>query len=428
MKKVYTIPFISSFVLLVIGVLGIQCSGSFQPDTFTLPSGLKVYLINQPSTITSAVYMVRCPEFARATNLTRVTNKMLLHGSEVRTVDQIYEQIESLGGKLTDQTGESVSWLAVQAPKDHFETCFQIFLECITRPSFDEDQIKKISPIPYQKKREFSLTGRHWNHNMIVNGLYEGSFSPEETKSKVSFSREDIIQHYEKCFRPDQAVLLVVGNYNNQTIRRDIRKYWDGIKKPSQPPIQALEFFHREEVEDKVIQYDRPMDHVMIAYRVPPSSSESFYTLFTLTNLLASGRSSMINDRLHNEGKHNSRIGMIYQHESPYPYVVLDVYTSSGEGMEAKKFVLDEMERLIHKGINSEALERAKRKTQSSFLFIYQYTLHTAEILAFTNSLDLPYQTRNALESRFNRVTLEESNQVLQNYFSDPVVWVFQGK
>ena len=127
---------------ILIGVLSfLMCDSQQDVKQIVLKNGLRVYLVYRESPITSAVYQVQCGRSKGPSQLAALTNRMLLQGNEIRTGYQIFREIETLGGRLGADETLTTSYVYVTSPKSVFEECFEIFSECLTKPTFDNQQV-----------------------------------------------------------------------------------------------------------------------------------------------------------------------------------------------------------------------------------------------------------------------------------------------
>ena len=112
-------------------------------------------------------------------------------------------------------------------------------------------------------------------------------------------SLDDVKEFFKRYYAPNNAVIAIVGDFKSDEVLAKMKKYFEDI--PSQPappkpdlsqPAQTAE--RRKTLEDAFAQLPR----IDIAYRIPDGLSADYYALRVLSQILGSGQSSRLYQRL----------------------------------------------------------------------------------------------------------------------------------
>jgi len=411
-----------SFLMLV----WIGCHSLPHSEEMVLVNGLRVVLLKKDSPITSAVFLLDCTADVDP-RLTDITSKLLLRGTEVRSSEQIHQEVESLGGRIGAETGQTISILHVQAPEETFSECFTILCECITQPTFDEEQIQSAEFRKPELRSVLFEDMRLLKDDSIREMLFYGSpLGNIRNSDQKPYSREEILKHYKFWYRPTNMVLAVVGRFRREEILRKVSSLWTSseFKRPflrSEFPTGKL-----ADVREKRVVSNTPFDRTLIGFRAPSYLKEPFFVVRLLEVLLASGENSLLPHRFRSEGKTDYEARAYYHYEGVYGYFVIAVDSPPGCGDEARCIVFDVLDAIKNRKIPIESLEIAKRKILFEFAYRFQFTFRCATFLAASIFYNAPYRTFSSLEERIVRITPEEVQRGAEDLFAEPVVWISQ--
>ena len=424
----YCKRFTVSALIFLLALILLNCSSSSQQEEYVLDNGLRVIFLNKESPVTSALILIRSSDTGKGSRLTQVTSDLLLEGTEVRFKEQIYGEIESLGGRLGSETTLSVSFLYVQAPKSTFHDCFQIFFECLTQPSFDEDKIEGVFT---RKKKQKMVSFLVNQHRKVDEDIREIMFKDTVECGGIDQqdsipSRDEILQHYRTLYRPDNCVLVIVGRFEEKEIVKAVSRDWGKDGKTVKFQYVDCQKIELDLPHEKVIKSKSPFDRVLIGYYAPFTLTEPFFSMLLLKTMLATGKNSLFQSRFIAEGHPDFQASARYHDERPYGFLVFEIETPPGEGRDAKRMVFDELDRIKLNGIPAEALNNAKRKNVSELLLSFQYTMRIASFLAYSSFLDSPYMSVDALEQRIKNVEILEVKKTADTYLKDPVVLIYR--
>src|SRR6267154_4689601 len=107
---------------------------------------------------------------------------------------------------------------------------------------------------------------------------------------------EDVIKFHNTYYRPDNATLIVVGDFDQKQLDTWVDKYFASIAKPNLPLPRVNVTEPERTGEKRFIEYGKnvPLPGVGITYLVPSSKSDDSAALRMASVILSQGRSSRL--------------------------------------------------------------------------------------------------------------------------------------
>ncbi len=404
------------------------CARAPRQEEGTLRNGLRFVFLHKNIPITSAIFFVGCGDAHGAPNLTRMTAEMLLRGTRVRTPEQLYEEIERMGGMIGVETDLSFSALYLETPSPNFEDGFGIMAECMAAPSFDEEQMKQIQIV--RKKTMIGSLGKpkgSWDDSGVRSMLFEGSpLAAPAPAGEQSFSRDQIEEHYKTWFKPSNITLAVVGKFDGIRIMETLEKHWDLKKKETVSVSPLLPVGRVSNQKEKAVTTTMPYDRVMLGFRAPAVFSEPFFPASILEFLLTSGRSGLLKTEVEKAGCPVLGISSSYREGPGYGYFLIVADAALGHAENVRDHILETLG-ILRQETTIEAREIALRKTWTIIASGLQYPMESAILLAMMKSLGTAYSTVGSLEQRMRSITPDDLQKAVREILADPVILIARG-
>jgi predicted Zn-dependent peptidase len=108
-------------------------------------------------------------------------------------------------------------------------------------------------------------------------------------------SLKDVSDFFKTYYAPNNAVLTIVGDFNNEEIMKKIEKYFADIPQQTPPPVPNMDeprqtAEKRQTIEDPLAQLPR----LDIVFKIPAGDTPDFYALDYMGDVLSSGQSSRL--------------------------------------------------------------------------------------------------------------------------------------
>lgn len=229
---------------------------------------------------------------------------------------------------------------------------------------------------------------------------------------------DDVRAFFEQYYGPQNAVLVLVGDFDAPQAMEWIEQYFGDIpggERPTKPDITEP----RQEEEKRATRTDalasRPA--LAVSWHTPPRSTPEYYAMGLLDQILAQGRDSRLYESLVQDkgltgdisGGINHSLGNMLNIGGPALYTVSLFHDTDRSADEIIAAIDEQIERLRSSPIDDETLERAKTKLRSS-LYSYMDALTgfgRADLLASFALFDGDASRINRVEDELAQITPE---------------------
>jgi len=217
---------------------------------------------------------------------------------------------------------------------------------------------------------------QRWRMMQKQTGLvYKGGKHPNRTVLGTleiinNFKREEILDFYDKWYRPDMQAIIVVGDFDVDAMEKKVQAMFSDITMPANPPQKDSTYLppHRdgvliENMTDPAVKFQV----VKLMYKQPYPTVEERKTEFAIKDdFCRSIITAVLSDRMRERQKaKNSPIqsAVLVTSESSTDYY-LSLFTVSpkrnDDFLPALDFTLTEVRRMVEFGISEEEFEMAK--------------------------------------------------------------------
>ena len=234
-------------------------------------------------------------------------------------------------------------------------------------------------------------------------------------------SVEDVAEFFKMYYAPNNAVLVLVGDFKTEEALAKIRANFEAIPRQATPPVVDMtepqqQAERRQTVDDMLARAPR----VDIAFKAVPGNTSDFYALQVLAAALQGGQSSRLYQKLVREKELTTSAGGFLDERRG----IGAIYTSATLRPNAKiedveSLIYAEIERLKKEPIADWELNKAKNTTRRNFINGLQSSISRAITLGqYTVYYNEPALINSRLE-KVAAVTKEDVQRVANKYLVD---------
>ncbi|MGB9893594.1 MAG: M16 family metallopeptidase, partial [Candidatus Saccharicenans sp.] len=236
----------------------------------------------------------------------------------------------------------------------------------------------------------------------------------------LSWRREEVIQYYRTYYAPNNAVLVVVGDFDSQKILDLIKKYYSQIPAQSPPPPVSTTEPPQMGRKEVIIKKEAQTPSFMVAYHAPRCQDPDFFALSILEKPLLRGESSRLYRRLvRDEQLAISVYGGIEEKIDPYLFTI-EVKPRPGANLDKiEKIIDEELDKIIEKGLSEQEYQKALNIIRSDFYFSLQTNSGKANLLGTAELLFGSYENLFTMVDRYSQVKREDIPGIAKKYFSE---------
>jgi len=182
---------------------------------------------------------------------------------------------------------------------------------------------------------------------------------------------EDIREFHSTYYQPKNAIVLVTGDIDKDTIFKEATKYFDKIKNKKKIPKNIHTIEPKQDGEKRIIIHkDSQVQILATAYHIPNFQDKDQIALSALSELLSSGKSSKLNELLIDKKQLvNTIYGYNMEQKDPSIFLFLSVCNPGIDALTVEKEILKVIEDIKSGDITQEELDKIKINTKSDFIF-----------------------------------------------------------
>jgi zinc protease len=392
-----------------------------------LPSGMVLLVAEQPAVpIVTAMLSLQAgsvfepPAKPGVANLTAI---MLNQGTTTRTAPQISEAIEFVGGALSVESGTDTARLSFSVLSKDLDLALDLMADLLINPTFPPAELAKKIPevlAGIKRNQEDPSTVSYEAFMALVYGAHPYGRPTEGTEASVpTITRDDIVAFYQAYYRPNRAILTVVGDVNMADLKARLQTRLGGWA-PGGPPLATpaapapLAKSVTKAVQREVTQASLYFGHLGITRDNP-----DYYAVYVMNYLLGGGMNSRLVQKIREEKGWAYDVGSAF---SPGKYAgdfSVSMQTKNEVAQEAIEAALAEIRRIRDQPVPAQELADAKAYLTGSFPLRLDTSAKVVGMLASIeqNNLGLDYVER--YPALINAVTAADVQRVAQKYL-DP--------
>lgn len=354
-------------------------------DKFILSNGLEVVLYPNPSFPTVSVniwYKVgSANEKPDKTGFAHLFEHMMFQGSENVAKEMHFKHIQEAGGSLNGSTSTDRTNYYESLPPDSLELALWLesdrmgfLLHALTQTKLDNQ--KDVVMNERRQNYDNKPYGLAWE--ILFSNLFPANHPYHwptigYMKDIEKFNLKDVKNFFRKYYSPNNASLVIGGNFNSAEGKDLVEKYFGGIKAG-----QNLEEIVTNKIEldsiKKVVHNDNvQISRLYFAWHSDNAYSEDDAALDILADILAGSK----NSRLYKILVHDLQIAQdvsAFQYSAKYNGVFF-LIVSAKYGAELSKIsekVYETINELIKSGVSEKEMLRAVNGYKSSFIYSLQ--------------------------------------------------------
>jgi zinc protease len=421
------------FILSVIMVLSLPfVAHALDIKKERLASGLTVILIERHELpIVMATLLIKASplqEDGTKAGTAYLTAKMLSEGTAKRKSADISHQTDFMGASLETAVNDDFTTVSLSVLKKDVDTGFDLFSDIVLHPSFSIDELNRRKTLlaGSLKKREEDpsfIAGREFMKNLYGDIPY-GRPVEGNIESIGRIGRHDIANFYDAHYRPDNSILVVVGDLGKDELARLIARYfssWRAVKKPSgQERLVQTKRTAYKQPRIEVIDKDVSQANIVMGRAGISRDNPDYYAVQVMNYILGGGGfASRLMKIVRDE------MGLTYSIHSLFSTNIypgkfeIDVQTKNESAGLVIKETLKQIRRVRTEGISEEELGDAKDYLVGSFLRRIETSRKIADFLTAVQFYNLGDDYIEKYRDYIGKVTKDDVLRVARKYLSD---------
>ena len=398
----------------------------------TLANGLEVYAAPDHATPTVAInvwYHVGSKDDpAGRSGFAHLFEHIMFKGTKHMKPEMIDRLTEDVGGFNNAYTADDVTVYYEVVPSNHLERLLWAEAERMATLNVDEKNFRSEREVvkqEYLQRVEAEPYGQ-FGEEIIKKSFVEHPYKrptigniPELNAATI----EDVRAFHATYYRPDNATLVVVGDFEPAQFDGWVDKYFGLVAKPAAPVPRVTVKEPARMKEQRLTEYDAqvPLPAVAVTYLGPAARSEDALAFEIAQEILAGGESSRLYQRLVYEKALAQSVEFQADLREDLGLLTFQVVLASGKKVaDAERALFAEIEKIAAQPVSDAELVKAKNRLLTARLHERETCEGKATALAQA-VLVLGDATRvNTDLARLQSVTAGDVQRVVCAAFTEP--------
>lgn len=393
-----------------------------EPQEFVLKNGLRVLVVeNHKLPRASATLNIDLPPVfeGELAGVNALLSSMLGKGSKAITKDDFDEEVDYLGARVN--IGASSAFAS--SLSRYFPRVLELMADAALNPNFLQEE--------FEKEKEKLIEGIKSDENSVsaaarrVESLItygknhpSGEFIREETVNNVQL--DDVERFYTKNFTPQNAYLIIIGDVDFKTVKKQVTSLFKGWKGKA---VLGESFPAAQNASGLEINFvDMPnavQSEVSVDFTTEIKKTDAdYFPVILANNILGGGGQARLflnlrEDKGYTYGSYSSVSTNKYRRSRMRAYASVRNAVTDSSVVELVK----EIEKIRELPVSQEELDQAKAKYVGDFVLALERPSTIAQYALSILTEGLPSDFYTTYLQKINAVSIEDIQRVTQKYF-----------
>ena len=432
MRKLFALLIAIAFVL----ALGLSAFAQIKVAPLdikerTLPNGLKVVSLRDNSSPTVAIHVLydvgSKNDPAGRNGFAHLFEHIMFKSTKNMKAEMMDRLTEDVGGYNNASTWDDFTNYYETVPSNYLETLIWAEADRMANLTVDEGNFKSERAVVQE---EFRQSVASQPYGMFEEYIQKLSYTTHPYKRTTIGTIEDLdaatvkdVQDFHSTFyRPDNAYLIVVGDFDQKQFDAWTDKYFGRIAKPSTtiPRITAVEPARTKEERYSKTAPNVPFPAVAITYLGPKSSDADIPAIRVAEKILSGGESSRLYQSLVYKQQIAQEASFNLDNRAEGGLLNLRAIASEGKTPEMlERLLLAELKLIQDKGVTQNELTKAKNQLVGDA--VQRTENNDGKAIAIERSIVYQHDPKaiNSDVQKLQAVTAADVQRVMKKYFSD---------
>jgi zinc protease len=401
----------------------------------TLPNGLKILLQeNHAAPIASAWTFYRVGgrnEVSGITGASHWCEHMMFKGTPQFGKGVIDVVTSKNGGVNNGLTDLDYTTYLFTMPSDRITPALEILADLMGHALFEPDEV--------ESERTVIIAEREGSENYPSYQLYEEvqatAFHVHPYRQGVigwkcdlqTMTRDDLYRHYQTYYTPNNAIAIVVGDFETQAMLKQIETlfgaYHNGTPSPNVRSIEPPQESERRVYLEKA----GTTAHFRVVYHIPAATHPDIPALIVLDAILSGGKAMSYgggvwlnrSSRLYRalvDTKLAADVSSSYSlNRDPSLFEVGVTVREGGSLRKVEQAVFAELERIAAKAPTRDEVAKAVKQTRAQFAYSTERVTSSAYLIGVMECMST-WRDIAIFTERISQVTAKDVQRVAQTY------------
>src|SRR5205814_301363 len=338
-----------------------------------------------------------------------------------------FEQLtENIGGENNAYTAPDVTVYHEVLPSNYLEPVLWAEAERMSSLAINEENFKSERDVVKEEYRQRIAANPYGEFSLAID---EKSFTTHPYKrptigniAELDASRLPEVKSFHSTFyRPDNATLIVVGDFSPTDLEKWTKKYFGAIARPTTkiPRVTVTETSRKEDRHEVLSSAKAPLPAFALTYLAPSIRSGDEPALELADEILSGGQSSRLYQSLVYEQQVAQGASFDADLREDLGLLRFRVIVASGKTLpEAEKALNQQIEKVLKDGVTEAELDKAKNRFLTEKLMERETDNGKASALGEAAVIYRDPNHINTDLSKYRAVTAGEIKDILNKYIA----------
>lgn len=397
---------------------------------YDLPNGLHVILHEDhraPVVATIVHYKVGArDEDPSRTGFAHFFEHLMFEGTDKIQRGTIDKMINGAGGELNAYTSNDETVYHFVVPSNQFRLALWIEAQRMRKLAVNSVGVEtQRGVVKEERKNRYDNSPYGGWREQSQALLYKGTpyaWSPIGSSQHIdSAAIPEFVDFYNRFYQPNNAILVVAGDFDEKVARETIDAYFGGYAKAPMPPKPDFSKAtpYTQSVRDTIFDQKARLPGVFISWQGIGAADKDVYAAEILTTILASGESS----RLYSSVVDSQQVAVQATFfNQPLEYAglasAIGIAAPGKNIVDAEQAILKVLEDVANNGITDEELQKAKNIAEAEYVGSRSDMHSIAGALAHSYRYDGSTNYLNTELEHYLKVTKADVQRVAKRLFS----------
>jgi len=398
-------------------------------EEFDLDNGLHVVLHQDnsaPVIITSVMYHVGAKdEQPNRTGFAHFFEHLLFEGTKNIGRGEWFKIVTANGGQNNANTSDDRTYYYEVFPSNNLELAIWMESERLMHPVINQIGVDTQNEVVKEEKRlridnqPYGNIFKSIKQNLFKNHPYRWT-TIGEMEHLDAATLEEFQAFNKKFYVPNNAVLVVAGQFDNAQAKEWIKKYFGAI--PKGAPVQRQKFEEAPITTTINATWEDPnvqLPMTLAAYRTPSMKTKDARVLDMISSYLSDGKSSKLYKKMVDEKKVALQVGAFNNSQEDYgQYIIYSLPLGDVSSENLLKEIDEEIVNMQNNLISENDFQKLQNKFENNYVSSNSTVEGIAENLA---SYYLLYGDINLVNTEieiYRSITREDIKEVAKKYLN----------
>ena len=297
------------------------------------------------------------------------------------------EIVKGFGGVNNASTSFDYTHYYIKSASKNMDKSLELFADLMENLTLKDEE--------FQPERDVVAEERRWrtdNNPMgylqfrLFNNAYiyhPYHWTPIGFMSDIqNWTIEDIRDFHSTYYQPKNAIVVVAGDIDENDVFSSVEKHFANIKNTKEIPQNIHTVEPKQDGEKRaVINKESAVQMIAITYHIPSFDHEDQVALSALSELLGSGKSSILQERLVDKKR---LVNTIYAYnmdlKDPGLFMFLAVANEGVDAKEIENEILDIITQIKKGNVSQKDIDKIKINTKADFIFSLESSSEVASL------------------------------------------------